>query len=82
MGVCVVLNPDGTVTATADTLETCADHWLTSAAEVSQQLTLAEALAMPTPEEAAAVWASVVALIVGLYVIGRVVGSVANFFTR
>ena len=34
MGVCVVLNADGTVTATADTLETCSAHWLASASEV------------------------------------------------
>jgi hypothetical protein len=82
MGVCVAIAENGTLVPTGQPVTECAGYVLLSGAEANTLTLFAQAFEVPD-KEVLATWAvGPFALIVGLYVVARIVGSVASFFNK
>lgn len=82
MSLCVLLNPDGTVTATVDAPEQCQGYVLQSRTEYAASQTFTSFLAMPSTDQATAAFNVGVIWPVFFYLIAWGTGTIANFFNR
>lgn len=82
MALCFVVNPDGTVTPTAEAPAQCSGYVALSAAEYQQVGVFAEVFTPPTTEQAAQVFVAAFGLVlvcnVAAYLVGAVVKSVST----
>lgn len=78
MGLCVVLNPDGTLSPTGQPVSDCTVYVLTTPADVLVADTIASAFVVPAGEVLAAWFAGVFSLVVVCYLAARAIGSVVN----
>ena len=82
MGLCVHITESGTLVPTGQPVSECAAYVLLSGAEASHVTLIAQAFEAPNKEDLATWVATPFALIVTLYVVARIAGSVASFFSK
>lgn len=82
MAQCVYLNPDGTVTATAESPDQCQGFVLLSRPEYASTQTLQAFLAIPTQDQVTAAFNAGVSWPVSMYLVAWAVGTLANFFNK
>lgn len=82
MGLCVALTENGTIVPTGQPVEQCTGYVLLSGAEVSTVALIAQAFEVPDKEVLATWAAGPFALIVTLFVVARIAGSVAAVFNK
>lgn len=80
MALCVVLQPDGTLTATGEAVADCTGHLLVTPAEYAWLELMQQAFGMPSAEQAATLVAGGLGGVLFIYVLCRLLGAVANFF--
>lgn len=78
MGLCVVLQADGTLVPTGQPVSECAGYVMPSAAEHAQASILVDLFKWPEPEVAAAWFTGVFGLVLTFHVVGYVVGAVVK----
>ncbi|MCS4233101.1 hypothetical protein [Stenotrophomonas sp. BIGb0135] len=82
MGLCVALTENGTIVPTGQPVAECSGYVLLSGAEVSTVALIAQAFEIPDKEVLATWAAGPFGLIVFLFVVARVAGSVAAVFHK
>lgn len=82
MALCVQLNTDGTITPTGQPISECTGYVMVSGSEYGVYQLMQDVLATPTHEEMAAFSSLGFFGVLALYMVGRMWGSVANFFDR
>ncbi|MCD9096529.1 hypothetical protein [Luteimonas fraxinea] len=80
MAVCVALASDGTLHPTGQSVEACTGFVLVSGSEHSFYALAYQAFATPTPEQAAGWFVGTFGAVVGMFVLARIVGTVAGMF--
>lgn len=80
MAQCVVLNSDGTLSPVGVAVADCPGYVLVSGSEYGVFATVQQAFALPTVADAQAWFIYPWAAVLGMYVVGRLVGSVVSMF--
>ena len=80
MAQCVILNPDGTLTASGAAVSECPGYVLVSGSEYGVFSAVQEAFAVPTVADAQAWFIYPWSAVLVMYVVGRLVGSVVSMF--
>lgn len=80
MALCVALQADGTLLPTGQPVAECTGYVLVSSSEYGVYEAVQQALQMPDKEVALGWFAGCLTLVVSLYLVSRLAGSVANIF--
>ena len=80
MAQCVVLNADGTLSPTGQTVDQCTGYVLVSGSEYGVYQTLQSALAVPTVDQAQQWFITCWGAVVVIYISARLVGAVVSMF--
>lgn len=78
MGLCVALQPDGTLVPTGQSVADCTGYVLVSPAESWLTTTLTDALQPPSPEVLVGWWFGSFSLVMICYIAGKHVGAILN----
>jgi hypothetical protein len=82
MAQCVILNSDGTFTATTDAPNACQGYLLQTSTEYASSQVYASFLAMPTQDQVTQAFNLGVVWPVFFYLVAYQTGLLANFFNR
>lgn len=82
MGLCVALQPDGTLVPTGQSVADCTGYVLMSPAESWTASMLADALQPPSAEVLTGWWLGSFGLVMVSYLAGRAVGSLLDNLNR
>ncbi|PZU29336.1 MAG: hypothetical protein DI584_03130 [Stenotrophomonas sp.] len=80
MALCVALAQDGTLIPTGQPVGECTGYVLVSSSEHAVYGLINQVFATPTPEQAAGWFSASFGAVVGMFVVARIAGTVANFF--
>ncbi|GAE48707.1 hypothetical protein [Xanthomonas arboricola] len=80
MATCVVLQADGTLMPTGQSVGECSGYVLVSGSEYSVYALVQEAFAMPSKEDAIEWSTGCCVVVIVWFVLGRMAGSVAGMF--
>ena len=80
MALCVVMNPDGSLSPTGEPVESCSGYVLLSGSEYAMVGAIDQALGVPDSTQATGWFMGPFSLVVFLYVAARCAGSVVNMF--
>ena len=80
MAECVVLNVDGTLTPTGQTVGECTGYVLVSGSEYGVYSVVQQAFAIPDPSQAMEWFVGPFGLVMVFYVAARCVGAVLSMF--
>ena len=78
MSLCVVLNPDGTLSPTGQPVADCTGYVLATPAEIYFTEVMASAFEAPSNAALAGWFAGVFSLVLVLYLSARAIGSIVN----
>lgn len=81
MALCVALQADGTLIPTGQPVAECTGYVLVSGTEHAVYELINQALAMPTPEQAAGWFVGSAGVVISWFVVSRIAGRVAHFFS-
>ena len=82
MALCVSLQIDGTLAPTGQAVGECTGYVLVSSAEYGVYQAVNQAFATPTPELAMGWFVGSLGAVMFWYMVARMAGSVANFFSK
>lgn len=82
MAVCVALAADGTLHPTGQSVEACVGYVLVTGSEHSFYALAYQVFASPTPAQAAGWFVGTWGAVVGMFVVARIVGTVAAMFHK
>lgn len=80
MAVCVVVNPDGTLSQTGQPVAECTGYVMVSGSEYGVYQALNTAFSAPSPAEASGWFIGAWGIVMVFYLSGRIVGSVVSMF--
>lgn len=80
MAICIVINVDGTVTPTGETIDACSGYVLLSGSEHATHTVIDRLLDWPEASTAAAWLVGSFAFVLGSYLTAKLVGSVVSMF--
>ncbi|HEY4557762.1 MAG TPA: hypothetical protein VIG82_06190 [Enteractinococcus sp.] len=78
----MLLDSNGALIPTGQPVAECSGYVLLSASEHAVYGLIQQAFAFPTPAQAAGWFVGSAGVVIGWYVLARIVGGVANFFNR
>lgn len=80
MAVCVTLHENGSLAETGQPVSECSGYVLLTGSEYATYNLINQALATPTPEQAAGWFAGSAGMVIFWFVVARIAGRVAKMF--
>lgn len=82
MALCIQIASDGTVYSTGEAVEACSGYVLMSGSEFQTHTVIERLFDWPDPAYAAGWFTGAFSIVMGCYLVGRLVGAVSNMFNN